>query len=262
MNRQTLIVVALIIVSLVAIPLTMYLVTRQQETRSRAECAVMPNVTNVTVEYPACREDECSFIEASCSWDSMAGAVSYTVTVTEVESGTIVEDNATQSASTTKIYFPITQNKTYKCDVVASNSCGNVSQPSSDQLLCSSDAIVETPTPSPTPGPLTPTATQTPTPTLPPNTTATPIPTNTPTRTPTPTSVLPTATPTSSPTPTLTPSPTPVPPTFTPTPIPPTATPTPVAITEIQQTGAVEDTLIIVGITLLTIVGGLILFVL
>jgi hypothetical protein len=82
--------------------------------------------------------------------------------VTELETSTVILNNASQPSATTKIIFAITQGRTYKCDVVAVSACGGLSAASSDQLLCEADAILDTPTPAPpTAVPDQPTATPT-----------------------------------------------------------------------------------------------------
>lgn len=127
-------------------------------------CTAPATPSGVTVEYPGCNGDSCDLTQASCSWSSQSDAASFNVTVTEVETGNIIKNNESQSSSTTKVTFPITQGRTYKCDVVAVASCGTQSAAGTDQLLCEADAIIDTPTP--TPVPAGPTSTPTPTPTL------------------------------------------------------------------------------------------------
>lgn len=124
-------------------------------------CAAPAAASGVVVEFPGCTGTSCDLTQASCSWSSQADATSFNVTVTEVESGTILKNNESQSASTTKILFAITQGKTYKCDVVAVSACGGLAAATSDQLLCQIDALI-TPTvvpPTATPIPPTPTPT-------------------------------------------------------------------------------------------------------
>lgn len=134
-------------------------------------CSAPAVASGVTVDYPGCNGSSCDLTQASCSWDSQADATSYNITVTEVETGTIIKNNESQPSSTTKVLFNITQGRTYKCDVVSVSSCGGLAAAASDQLLCEADAIIDTPTPTQsvaTPTPVPPTATFTPTPTLPP----------------------------------------------------------------------------------------------
>lgn len=118
---------------------------------AQAQTCTAPAVaTGVTVDYPGCNGSQCDLTQASCSWTSQGDASSYNVTVTEVETNTVIKNNESQTASTTKILFPITQKRTYKCDVVAVSSCGGLAAAASDQLLCEADAIIDTPTPAPT----------------------------------------------------------------------------------------------------------------
>lgn len=125
-------------------------------------CAAPAVPTGVTVEYPGCNGESCDLTTASCAWNTQADAASFNVTVTEVETGTIVMNNESQVSTTTKVNFAITQGRTYKCDVVAVSSCGGLSAAGTDQLLCEADAIIDTPTPvPPTPTPIPPTATPT-----------------------------------------------------------------------------------------------------
>lgn len=125
-------------------------------------CAAPAAASGVVVEFPGCTGDSCDLTQASCSWSSQADAASFNVTITEVESGTILKNNESQSASTLKILFPITQGKTYKCDVVAVSACGGLAAATSDQLLCQVDALI-TPSVAPTATPIPPTPTPTPT---------------------------------------------------------------------------------------------------
>lgn len=110
-------------------------------------CSAPAVAAGVTVDYPGCNGQTCDLTQASCSWNSQADATSFNVTVTEVETGTIIKNNESVVASTTKVLFPITQGRTYKCDVVAVSSCGSTAAAASDQLLCEADAIIDTPTP-------------------------------------------------------------------------------------------------------------------
>lgn len=130
-------------------------------------CAPPAAATGVQVEFPGCNGTQCDLTQASCKWNAQSDAASYNVTVTEVETNTVIKNNESETASTTKILFAVTQGKTYKCDVVAASSCGGLAAAASDQLLCQADAIISTPTAT-----LAPTAT--PTPTNPPLPTATP----------------------------------------------------------------------------------------
>lgn len=104
-------------------------------------CATPAQVPSVLVSFPSCVGDQCNFTQASCSWGQVTDATSYQVKVTEVESGTIVF-NQSETPSTPSVVFSITQNKTYKCDVSAVNSCGAVGPAGSHSLLCAANAMV------------------------------------------------------------------------------------------------------------------------
>lgn len=122
-------------------------------------CAAPATPSGVTVEYPGCNGSTCDLQQASCTWNSQSDAASFNVTITEVETGTVIINNQSQPSDTLKITFPITQGRTYKCDVIAVSSCGGLSAAGTDQLLCEADAIIDTPTPT---QPAAPTATQVP----------------------------------------------------------------------------------------------------
>lgn len=106
-------------------------------------CTTPAQVPNVEVTYPSCVGDQCNFTQASCSWGQVTGAANYQVTATEVESGSIVFNQSVVS-TTTSVTFNITQNKTYKCDVAAKNSCGTSGPIGTHSLLCAADAAVTT----------------------------------------------------------------------------------------------------------------------
>lgn len=125
-------------------------------------CSAPALASGVTVEFPGCNGTSCDLAQASCAWAAQADASSFNVTVTEVETGTIIKNNESQLGSTTKVLFAITQGRTYKCDVVAVSSCGGLAAAVSDQLLCEADALIDTPTPSPTTIASAPTATPVP----------------------------------------------------------------------------------------------------
>lgn len=117
-------------------------------TNEDTSCVAPSQAQNVLVEYPGCEGDSCLFTQASCMWDPNADAATYNLTVTEVETGNVVRNESIPN-STTKVLFPITQGRTYKCDVSVANACGSVSAAASDQLLCEADAIIPTATPIP-----------------------------------------------------------------------------------------------------------------
>lgn len=242
MNKAIILLIFIVLI-IAGIGATVFLVLQRQDTRQRAAndginqaCTAPQQITNVLVDFPACQDDgTCDLTQASCEWDDSIDAVSYKVTVTEVDTNTVIKNNETIPIDTTKIYFPVTQGKTYKCDVVAVNDCGQLSVAASDQLLCEADALVTTPTPT--------------TPVL----TATPVPSNAPTPTPTrPTTPTPT-TPVPTATPTMTPTATPLPIYL------PTATPTPTQV--IAQPGGIDYSITLIGVVSVVIIGGILLLV-
>jgi len=159
-------------------------------------CQVPPVVTNVKVEYPSCEGTQCSFTQASCSWDAITGSTSYALKISQVESGEVVRNDSV-NASTTRVVFSIVQNKTYQCDVSSVNSCGK-GPAGTHSLLCEVQGVVATPTP------------VRPTPVQPTGPASTPVPTLVPTAIPTPTTAPATPTPVppivTTPTPTMAPS--------------------------------------------------------
>ncbi len=153
-----------------------------------------------------------------CSWDPSENATSYHYIVTDTEDNSVVEEGDVDS-DTTQIDFPTEDGKTYKCEVVAKNECGE-SSPSEGESTCEIPSVTPTPSKTGTPTPSktgTPTPSKTGTPT--PSPSDSPTPTKKPTSTPTPTTpggATNTPTPTTpqggaeTPTPTFTPTPTPV----------------------------------------------------
>lgn len=195
MNKRLLLIVIGGVVALTVVGITLYLMSQSQDPRSRAQVpgeglptstptppqtltASNPPSTpqNVLVEYPSCTDISCSFLEASCAWDPVTDATSYQLKVTEVDTGTVVYDQA-GDISVSKIVFPVSQNKVYQCDVTAINADGQSGGTGSHSLLCETDGIIE---PTPTTPPV-PTKEPTPTPTLIPTFTPTPVASATPT---------------------------------------------------------------------------------
>lgn len=119
---------------------------------SAQACPVQAPVNSVTVAYPGCEGTNCNFTQASCAWSAATGATSYKINVTEIETSVAIKANETVASTITQVVFPITQNRTYKCDVVAVNSCGNQSTVLSDQLLCSADGLLGSTAPTSVPG--------------------------------------------------------------------------------------------------------------
>lgn len=164
-NKRTLVLLgAVAVLLLLGIPVSIFFVTspKPQDVRSRAQesptatpaCQPPATVTNVKVEYPNCVGNQCQFDQASCSWDSISGAVTYSVKVTEVDTSKVVKSESV-SSSTTRVTFPITNGNTYKCEITAVNSCGQSGGTGSDSLLCKTDGLFPTNTPAP-PTPTTP----------------------------------------------------------------------------------------------------------
>lgn len=118
-------------------------------------------VSGVLVEYPEVASDgTASFVQASCSWSAVTDATSYNYTITEVDTNTQVQ-TATVDTSTLRVVFPVTQGRTYRCDVFATNASGSGAT-GTHSLLCSAEGFIS-PTEAPTAGP-----TATPLPTKPP----------------------------------------------------------------------------------------------
>ncbi len=172
-----------------------------------------------------------------CSWDASGNATGYHYVVTNVDDNKEVEQGDVD-ADITQIDFPTEPGKTYRCEVIAKNECGE-SSPSDGEGTCEIPSVTPTPSIVNT-GTPTPTKTGTPTPSK----TGTPTPSNTGTPTPTKTGT-PTPSKTGTPTPSKTPTPTtpqvvinsPTPttpqggvetPTFTPTPTTEIAVSTPI----------------------------------
>lgn len=122
-------------------------------------CTTPAQVSNVEVNYPSCVGAQCSFVEADCVWDAVSGAANYSVKVTEVDSSSVIK-NVTVGGSSTSYTFPVTQNKTYRCEIAAVNSCGTSGPTGVGEALCAVDGLTvstapsATPTPTPKPSPL------------------------------------------------------------------------------------------------------------
>lgn len=188
MDSKTAVIWGAVVLSLMGVVgLTVYLLQSQQDVRSRAQttpdtvsiqqsCPTPAQVQNVQVEFPNCVGDICNFTQASCTWSSVSGATKYQLKISQVESGEVVRNEQIEAA-VTKVEFPIVQNKTYKCEVSAINSCGSTGVTGYHSLLCAVDALVVTPTLPPPKPTSTPIPTPTPIPTLIPTSTSTPQPT-------------------------------------------------------------------------------------
>lgn len=103
-------------------------------------CPLPAAPTNVLVEYPGCSGDNCSLAQASCSWGAVAGATSYSVKITEVDTTTIIKSETVTSNNT--YLFPVTQNRVYRCEVAAINSCGT-GPAGQHELLCKVEGLTE-----------------------------------------------------------------------------------------------------------------------
>ncbi|MDQ5900624.1 MAG: hypothetical protein QG600_202 [Patescibacteria group bacterium] len=201
---------------------------------------------------PACQADL-----ATCEWDVSENATSYRYRITDDATDNVIAEGEI-TAPTTSVTFTAEFNKAYTCSVTPVNGCGTGASDSATATCALTPTPTNTPTPTGTPSPTptntpTPTGTPSPTPTVPATT-----------NTPTPTTPAATATPTKPPTSTNTPTPT-TPavatntPTATNTPIPGvTYTPTPT----MEAPGSALQTITLVGGIILTILGGLVLFVL
>lgn len=178
MNKRLLILLIVITLVVVAIPLTLFVLNQQQDIRSNAStgltdapvviptntpvpspgtaladaaCTPPNQVVNVKMDYPANTGGTTyNFTQASCTWDAVSGATSYSIKITQVESSSVVKTDSVPSGTTTYA-FTVTPNNTYKCEISAVNSCGT-GPAGSDQLLCKTDTIPTTP-PSPTEAP-------------------------------------------------------------------------------------------------------------
>lgn len=109
-------------------------------------CQVPAAVTGVELNYPSCQGTQCNFAEANCSWAAVNGAASYSISVTQVDSGTVTT-TTTVTAPTVTSAFPVEQGKTYRCDITAINSCGASGAVGSAQAVCAVDGQVSSPAP-------------------------------------------------------------------------------------------------------------------
>ncbi len=238
---------------------------KQQEIRQRA---AEPGVGSCPVEG------------ASCEWDPVEGATSYTYSVKDTSTGAIIKGGSVP-AGTTKVTFTPEPDKTYRCEVNAVNNCGPGPVGEGTSTCAAGPTLTPTETPTPTITPtlppgvtptltLTPTVTETPTPTV----TKTPTPTPSPTEEPTPTDVIeltdtptPTIKPSSTPLPTRTPTQPPAP-TNPPQPTNPPEQPQPTTVIvqaspqpTIAPTGDVIPTIVGAGIAMIMVIGGILLFI-
>lgn len=93
---------------------------------------------------------QCSLVQANCTWNAVDGASSYKITITEVDTNTLIKSDTVQPP-TTKYVFPVTQGRTYKCDVSAVSSCGAAGIQGSGQALCQVEGLISSPSATPVP---------------------------------------------------------------------------------------------------------------
>jgi len=115
-------------------------------TATGSACQTPDAVSGVELNYPNCVGTQCNFTQADCTWAAVNGATSYSIKVTQVESGTVTKTD-TVAAPTVTYVFAVEQGKTYRCDIAAINSCGTSGPVGSAQALCSVDGQVGSPTP-------------------------------------------------------------------------------------------------------------------
>lgn len=168
-NKQQIILGSLVLVIAISILVIVSFISQPQDVRSRAQttdttptpasaCQTPGGIQNVAIEYPNPKPDNTGFIfdQANCSWSALTGAANYIITITDVDTGTKVKNNETVTSGTTKVIFPVTNGKTYKCDVTAANACGTTGPIGTATALCKTSVVVSD---TPTPAPIAPTAT-------------------------------------------------------------------------------------------------------
>lgn len=169
-NQILLIVIGGLLLA-IGIPVTLFLISQQQDTRSRASEVVYPDnlATNpsptvppaqpqqeacpapaapaaTTVQYPHLDGDNFELTQADCGWEPVEEAATYNISITETDTGNVIRDDSVP-ASTTGVSFPVTQGMTYKCEIEAVNDCGTVSAVTSDEQICSTDGLIISPSP-------------------------------------------------------------------------------------------------------------------
>lgn len=112
-------------------------------------CSTPGTPGSVLITYPARQGANLDATQATCTWDAVSGAASYSVKITEVDSGTVITTQALSSSVLTYT-FSVTSGKTYKCDVTAINSCGTAGSTGTFSLLCETDVVTANPTATPT----------------------------------------------------------------------------------------------------------------
>lgn len=165
MNKQTIVGLGVFAILLIVIPVTVFFInstdTTSQDIRSLAaetaptatptvSCQAPPTVSNVAVTYPSCdSNNNCALDQAKCSWDAVTtGVTNYAVKITEVDSSTVIK-NESVSSPTTEYVFPVTQGKTYECQVSALNACGATGPAGIATALCQIEGQLTTPTSTP-----------------------------------------------------------------------------------------------------------------
>lgn len=134
--------------SVVLVLLTIAFVTPHAWAQS--SCQTPAAVTGVNITYPDCSATSCNFNQGTCSWSAAANAATYTVLITNVNSGAQAYSQSVP-ASTTTVAFPVTNGQTYKCDVTGVNSCAQSGTTGSLTLLCEVEGASTAPTPTTAP---------------------------------------------------------------------------------------------------------------
>ncbi len=150
-------------VILIAILFAVSSLSSSVKTASAQACTAPAQVTGVKIDFPSCVGDQCNLTQANCSWTAVTGATKYQVTVTEVESSTVVKN---EQVTATNDVFNVNQNKTYKCDVSAVNACGASGLAGTFSLFCKVDPLVSPTAVPPTQAPPPPRPTLPPTGTI------------------------------------------------------------------------------------------------
>ncbi|HVZ12114.1 MAG TPA: hypothetical protein VG965_03730 [Patescibacteria group bacterium] len=116
-------------------------------------------VQNVLLTFPYNNNGQVNFTQANCTWDALAGASNYQVTITNATTNSQVLSQQVAGTVTSQV-FNVQDNNTYTCSVAAINSSGTSGPSNSYSLLCKVDAAVDTPPPgdtaAPTPVPTVP----------------------------------------------------------------------------------------------------------
>lgn len=119
--------------SVLCIVLSVAFVTPQASAQST--CQTPAAVTGVNITYPDCSATSCNFNQGTCSWSPATNAATYTVLITNTNTGAQAYSQSVPAATTT-VSFPVTNGQTYKCDVTGVNSCGQAGTMGTQTLLC------------------------------------------------------------------------------------------------------------------------------